>query len=87
MAIADIPKMTKREDVLREYENQTKLGAYDPGTLTILLIQLHHLDADEQGQRMLNLTGEIRNLTRRMLWFTVAVTALTVVNVIAVLCH
>jgi hypothetical protein len=49
-------------------------GAIDDIKATLYLNELHHRDADEQTKLMLT-------YTRRMLWLTVAVTVLTVVDV------
>jgi hypothetical protein len=66
-----------REQLITDLEAETDRspgGFLDPLATTLYVNQLHHLDANEQATR-------IEKYTRYMLWLTVAVTVLTVVNV------
>jgi hypothetical protein len=69
----------------------TPTGNLDPEATLLYFNQLHHLDANEHGERMLAYTKQAQQAgdqmltyTHRMLWFTVAVTVLTLINVVLV---
>lgn len=83
---ADI--LTKsREHLIKDIEAGKILdpqGLLDPVGTLLYFNQLHHLDAKEQAERMLDLTVEIHHLTRTIRTLTVIVTILTLVNVFLV---
>ncbi|MBI2870378.1 MAG: hypothetical protein HYY14_01580 [Candidatus Omnitrophica bacterium] len=76
-----------REQLIKDIEAGKILdpqGHLDPVGTLLYFNQLHHLDAKEEARRMLDLTVEIRDLTRTLRTLTVIVTILTLVNVFLV---